>query len=276
MKNRNLLVIILIFLFVFSFLSLATSGKENLGRLNPVQVEVTCDDFQFNNHITKSVKLAVHGRLEITLCSNPSTGYQWSDQAQINDHTVIWQTSHTTTGSSSSMLGAPSTEGWTFQGLNAGKTTISLEYGRSWTASSPDDWSLQVNVTVVEEKKEKPEEKSTKEIGEGLVRDLFKDMKSLNLQALENKISKEFQSIHTFGASNREEEIETIKNLDLGEYQLSNFKVTRKGDVMVVTYKISVAETLKGKKVSEKPTPRLTVFVKTDSGWKWIAHANPS
>jgi len=197
-------------------------------------------------------------------------------QAQITDHTVIWQTSHTTTPSSSSMLGAPSMERWTFQGLNAGKTTISLEFGRSWTAPGPDDWSLKVNVTVVEEQKEETEDKSTKEIGEGLVRDLFKDMKNLNLRALENNTSKEFQAIHTFGASSREEEMETIKDLDLGKYHLSDFNVTREGDVLVVTYKVSADETLKGEKVSSKPTPRLSVFVKTDSGWKWLAHANPS
>ncbi|MFP3953378.1 MAG: protease inhibitor I42 family protein [Candidatus Acetothermia bacterium] len=276
MKDRKLLVITLLFLFAFSVSSFTLAGEENLGRTNPVQIKVTCDDFQFNNHITKSVKLAVHGRLEVILCSNPSTGYQWSDQAQITDHTAIWQTSHTSGSPSSSMLGAPSTEQWTFQALNEGKTTISMEYGRSWTSSSPDDWSLKVNVTVVEEKKEEPKEKSTEEIGEELVRDIFKDMKNLNVSSLEKVISKEFQAIHTSGASDRQEEIETIKGLDLGEYKLSDFKVTRDGDVLVVTYKISAEETLKGEKVSKKPTPRLSVFIKTGSGWKWLAHANPS
>ena len=38
--------------------------------------------------------------------------------------------------------------------------------------------------------------------------------------------------------------------------------------------RVSVEETIEGKRLSSKPDTRLTIFLKTDSGWQWIAHAN--
>ena len=38
--------------------------------------------------------------------------------------------------------------------------------------------------------------------------------------------------------------------------------------------RVSVEETIEGKRLSTKPAARLTIFLKTDSGWQWIAHAN--
>ncbi len=264
------ILIVVIVLFAFSF---TNSSEENMSKLRSVEISVSCDEFQAKEHITKSVKLSVHGRLEIALCSNPSTGYQWSDSAQISDHTVLWQTSHTTLPSSSSMLGAPGTEKWTFQAFNKGTTTISLEYSRPWEESGGDGWSLRVNVTVVEEPKP---EGYDEQIGEELVRKVFEYIKNSNISALESMLSEKFQAVHDFGASNRQQEIETLKGIDLQEYTLDNFKVTREGQVLIVTYTISAEEIIRGEKVPKKPIPRLSVFIKTDSGWKWIAHANLS
>lgn len=274
MYQKKAFLLVLILFMVLSAFTFHNYAAENLGKLRPVELNVTCEEFQFNNHIKKSVKLAVHGRLEITLCSNPSTGYEWPDQAQITNHTVLWQTSHTTTPSSSSMIGSPGEAKWTFQALNEGTTTISFRYGRAWESAGADEWTFHVEVTVVDENK--PDKESTRQLGEKLVRDLFKDMKSLNINSLKNILSKQFQSIHKSGASDREGELAIIKKLDLGTYSLTDFTVTRDDDALIVTYKVSAEETLQGEKVSQKPTPRLSVFIKTDSGWKWVAHANPS
>ena len=113
-----------------------------------------------------------------------------------------------------------------------------------------------------------------KSLGEKLLRQLWSDMKKPDMEAIEKTISKGFQSVHQYGSSNREQEIELIKGLKLGKYTLSDIKTTRNGPVIVVTYFVSVEETIKGKLLSKKPAPRLSVFLKTDSGWKWIAHAN--
>lgn len=111
-------------------------------------------------------------------------------------------------------------------------------------------------------------------LGEKLVRQLWANMKKTDMEAIKKTTAKGFQSVHQYGASNRDQEIELIKGLKLGEYTLSDIQTTQNGPVIVVTYLISVEETIKGKRLSKKPAPRLSVFLKTDGGWQWIAHAN--
>lgn len=110
--------------------------------------------------------------------------------------------------------------------------------------------------------------------GEKLETQMWEDMKHQNFTAVESKIAQEFQSIHSFGALTREAEIDLIKNLNLGSYEISNFKVTESGDTLVVTYFIAVKEKIDNKQLSGKPTSRLSVWKKIEGQWKWIAHAN--
>ncbi|MCP4628265.1 MAG: hypothetical protein GY850_32830 [bacterium] len=43
----------------------------------------------------------------------------------------------------------------------------------------------------------------------------------------------------------------------------------------MVLYFVSVEETIKGKRLSAtQPAARLSAWLKTDSGWKWIIYAN--
>ena len=275
-KIQNVLLIVLILSVALTGLNFVTSADDSLGRLRPVRLSVTCDDFQMDNQITKSVKIAVHGRLEITLCSNPSTGYSWSDSARISNHSVLWQTSHTTHPSTSSAIGSAGQERWTFRGLQEGTTTISLLYSRGGMRG-PDDWTFEVKVEVVEESKSKSDGPADDgEIGEKLVRGIFKDIHDSNISSLASKLSENFQVVRGSGATDRKGEIEILKGIDLGEYTLDNFKVTREDSVIVVTYTVKADETIQGEKVPKKPVPRLSVFIKTDSGWKWLAHANLS
>jgi len=94
------------------------------------------------------------------------------------------------------------------------------------------------------------------------------------MAAIEKIIAKGFQSVHQYGANNREQEIKLIKGLNLGKYTLSNIEISRNGPVIIASYFVSVEETIKGKRLLKKPAPRLSVFLKTDSGWQWISHAN--
>jgi len=91
---------------------------------------------------------------------------------------------------------------------------------------------------------------------------------------IEKTMAKGFQSVHQYGSNSREQEIKLIEGLKLGQYTLSNIKITRDGPVIVATYFVSVEETIKGERLPKNPAARLSVFLKTDSGWKWISHAN--
>ncbi len=110
--------------------------------------------------------------------------------------------------------------------------------------------------------------------GEQLVRKLFAEMKAGNVSAVEAMISPAFQSVHEDGARDRDQEIELVRNLDMGEVTLDNFTETRSGDILVVSYTVSAEETIGGKRLSKKPAYRLTIFQQTGSGWQWAAHAN--
>jgi len=111
-------------------------------------------------------------------------------------------------------------------------------------------------------------------LGEDLVRELWNDFKTQNVSALAKKVAPGFQSIHEDGARDAEAELELLKELNLGDYTLSNFKITEVGPAIIVSYFVSVGETIDAKRLSSKSAARLTIFLKTDSGWQWIAHAN--
>ena len=110
--------------------------------------------------------------------------------------------------------------------------------------------------------------------GEELVRRLWATLKAGNMEQIASGMAQGFQSVHQDGARTREQQLALTKDLHLGAYTLSSFQTTRNGPVLVVTYLVSVAETIDGKRLSKKPEPRLSVFLETDGRWQWMAHAN--
>lgn len=112
-------------------------------------VEVSCDDFGAQPHISKQINVAAGNTFTVTLCSNRTTGFQWSESAQISDQTVVQQTGHEfiapdTTG----MVGAPGNEVWTFKTLKKGTSTIDLEYSRPWEGGEKGEWTFNLTVIV--------------------------------------------------------------------------------------------------------------------------------
>ena len=110
--------------------------------------------------------------------------------------------------------------------------------------------------------------------GEKLVRQLWSDFKMNNKEIFENWIVDGFQSVHQDGSRNKAEQITLLMNLNLGDYTLSNFKTTQNENIVIVTYTVSVHETIDGKVLPTAPAQRLSIFQKIDNDWKWIAHAN--
>lgn len=110
--------------------------------------------------------------------------------------------------------------------------------------------------------------------GEKLVRQCWADMEAKKWAELEKMIAPGFQSLHDDRMRNKEEELKLIEKLDIKKYEISDVTVTEDGPLIVVTYKVSVDEKIDGTHVKEKSSPRLSAFLKTDDGWKWVAHAN--
>ena len=110
--------------------------------------------------------------------------------------------------------------------------------------------------------------------GEKLERQMSADIKAKNWNAVESRIAEGFQSVHPDGARDRAGEIALLKKMNLGEFTLSNFKSTMIGDNIVVTFTMTVAETIDGSRLPAKPAYRLSVWKKGENGWQWISHAN--
>src|SRR5947207_9522554 len=115
---------------------------------------------------------------------------------------------------------------------------------------------------------------STSNDGEKIEKQIWEDIKAKNWKAVEDKIAEGFQSVHPDGARDRAGEISLIKNLDVGQVALSDFKSTMNGDNIVVTYMILAQETVDLERLPTKPAPRLSVWKKAQNRWQWNCHAN--
>ena len=111
-------------------------------------VDVSIDDYTNVNIITKEIELASGGQLTVTLGSNKTTGFQWSEQAQIADPSILEQVSHQNLSPQSSVEGAPGKEEWTFKALKSGITTVSMDYSRPWEGGEKGVWKFNLTVNV--------------------------------------------------------------------------------------------------------------------------------
>ena len=114
-------------------------------------VEVSCDEFYDNHHINTTLEVQIGETFEVKLCSNPTTGFQWSEKAQTSDTVVLEQEDHKFIGPESEPPPPPGTPGqevWTFKALKEGSSTIFFEYGRPWEGGEKGEWTCTVNVVV--------------------------------------------------------------------------------------------------------------------------------
>ena len=116
-------------------------------------LEVNCDEFRAQKHIDTTLEVNAGETFTVTLCSNPSTGFNWQETAQISDQTVLQQMSHKfvapdAKGSEPPAPGSSGVEMWTFKALKSGNTTVNMEYGRPWEGGEKGEWTYELTVTV--------------------------------------------------------------------------------------------------------------------------------
>jgi hypothetical protein len=111
-------------------------------------------------------------------------------------------------------------------------------------------------------------------LGTSLVEKVWTEMKANNAEGLREIMADGFQSLHQDGSRNLEDQLVLIAGLSLGEYKLTDFKVTTLDNTMIVTYFVSVEETIDGERLDSEPAPRMSVFVRSGDDWKWLAHVN--
>lgn len=96
------------------------------------------------------INLSVGDQLSVTLDSNATTGYSWNLSA-ISDASVIAKISDeyiAPTPSDPPLAGQGGQEVWTFEALDAGTATISMQYIRPWETEPEPAKTFEITVTV--------------------------------------------------------------------------------------------------------------------------------
>jgi len=113
------------------------------------QLAISCEEFGATPDMATSVDLAAGSSLVLSLCSNPSTGFLWSEAvssdpgiASVND----WV--YEEPSSEPGMTGNPGTEHFTIDAHAAGTAVITASYDQSWDGGEKGAWSLEVTVNV--------------------------------------------------------------------------------------------------------------------------------
>jgi len=112
---------------------------------------ISCDDFMNHKYISEQVEINTDEFFTVKLCSNPTTGFQWTEEAQISDTGVIRQLQHEFIGPESEPPPPPGTPGqevWSLQALKEGTSTVYLEYSRPWEGGEKAEWTYTLTVTV--------------------------------------------------------------------------------------------------------------------------------
>jgi len=113
-----------------------------------LHVTVSIVYFGFYPHVSKEVELAAGDSFTVTLCSNRTTGFQWSESAQIDDQSVLEQLAHRFVPPEEDTPGAAGKEVWTFKALKEGSTEVSMEYSQPWEGGKKAEWTFRLIVVV--------------------------------------------------------------------------------------------------------------------------------
>ena len=111
-------------------------------------VVVTIDEIMQQQHIEKQVTMNANGILKVTLGSNPSTGYNWGEQAQIGNQVILEQTDQKFIAPATDIPGAAGNHEWTFKAIAPGTTTVLMEYSRPWEGGEKGIWTFKLTVNV--------------------------------------------------------------------------------------------------------------------------------
>jgi inhibitor of cysteine peptidase len=149
-KFKWLIGISLLSLVSISFVACASPTQPQVSN-QWVWVEKYCEEFQNNKHISDTIEINTGDTLVVVLCSNATTGFRWSEDAQIGDTSILKQENHEYSGPESEPPpppGTPGLESWRFQTLKPGTSTVYIEYSRPWEGGEKGEWTFTLEVTV--------------------------------------------------------------------------------------------------------------------------------
>ncbi len=137
------------FILIFAMIGIVIAAGACVSVPQQASVEVSIDEFMKVKYISKQVEVPVGGVLTVTLGSNPTTGFKWSESANISDPTVVEQSEHKfVSPEAEGIAGAPGKEVWTFEALKKGTTEVSMDYSRPWEGGEKGEWTFKLTAVV--------------------------------------------------------------------------------------------------------------------------------
>ena len=134
-------------MFTISFI-LSACASQGSGGL----IDVECDDFYENAHISDSLDIRVGDGFTVNLCSNATTGFQWGEMPALSNASVLQLVSHEfispNDNGDSASLGSPGSQMWTFKTREEGLSTLSFDYSRNWEGGEKGEWTFVLTVNV--------------------------------------------------------------------------------------------------------------------------------
>jgi predicted secreted protein len=130
-------ILFLVCAIIFLLPSLSGCGK-------PAFVTVECDEFMEQKNVSRQIEIWPAYAITVYLCSNPSTGFRWSESAVIGDQSVVQQKYHEFIAPEEPGPGTPGQEMWQFRTLEKGTSTITMEYSRP--GDDEPEWTFTLTV----------------------------------------------------------------------------------------------------------------------------------
>ena len=94
------------------------------------------------------IEVEENSKFEITLESNPTTGYSWQLAEPLDESILELVSSEYEKKTGSETAGSPGVEVWTFLASGAGSTRIDFIYVRSWEKDAAPESEKTFSVTV--------------------------------------------------------------------------------------------------------------------------------
>ena len=110
-------------------------------------VDISCDDFTENpTSMRNEFEIEVGDKVYIELCSNPTTGFEWS--YEMSGDMAVKEEDHDFHSPEDDVPGTPGKEQWTFEGTAKGTTEVFMEYSQPWEDGVKQDWIYRITITV--------------------------------------------------------------------------------------------------------------------------------
>ena len=146
------------FVFVFALIIALVALSACSSNPEKPSVEVTYEEFQevqdtISRVVSKEIEVEAGSSFVVTLWSNQTTGFSWSEFTLHGEENIVELVSHeyvtpSENNNESQMVGAAGNEVWTLKALKPGTIDISTEYSQPQEGGEKDAFSFFLSVVV--------------------------------------------------------------------------------------------------------------------------------